>query len=304
MKVHFLGTGAGLPSKYRNTQSIVFNFMQELKECWMFDCGEASQHKIMSTNIKPAKISRIFISHFHGDHILGLIGFLSSRSFLLNKEESPLTIYGPKGIQEFVEFNIKMTNSSLNYPIYYVEYDNNKTIFENSNVKIDVLPLEHTIKCYGFKIIFKNKKGTLLVDKLREIGIEPGPFYRSIKEQETFVYNNVEYRSKEFLGEDKASKCIVIIPDTCYFDDLLDFIWDANILITECTYLEENEYDLARKYKHINILDVYNFVKLKNFDKIYLTHISSRYDKVTVDRIKNNLPSNVIVVSDLDEYSI
>ena len=96
MEVQFLGTGAGLPAKFRNTQSFVFDFMQELKECWMFDCGEATQHQILKTNIKPTKIKRIFISHLHADHVLGLIGFLSSRSFLLDKKESEVIIYGPK----------------------------------------------------------------------------------------------------------------------------------------------------------------------------------------------------------------
>ncbi|MBF0714548.1 ribonuclease Z [Gemella sp. GH3] len=304
MKVHFLGTGAGIPSKYRNTQSIVFNFMQELKECWMFDCGEGSQHKIMHTNIKPSKINRIFISHFHGDHILGLIGFLSSRSFLLNKEELPLTIYGPKGIEKFVEFNMKITNTKLNYPIYYVEYNDTTTIYENSVVKVDIISLNHTIQCFGFKVYFKNQKGTLLVDKLREIGIEPGPFYREVKNQETFIYNGVEYVSKDFLGDNKRGKCIAIIPDTSYFEKILDFVSDADVIISECTYLKEEEYELAQKYKHINILDIYNFVKLKNFDKIYLTHISSRYDKATIDNLSNNLPNNVFVVNDLDEYNI
>ena len=102
MEVQFLGTGAGLPAKFRNTQSFVFNFMQELKECWMFDCGEATQHQILKTNIKPTKITKIFISHLHADHVLGLIGFLSSRSFLLDTNASKVTIYGPVGIKYFI----------------------------------------------------------------------------------------------------------------------------------------------------------------------------------------------------------
>ena len=110
MEVQFLGTGAGLPGKFRNTQSFVFNFMQELKECWMFDCGEATQNQILRTNIKPTKITKIFISHLHADHVLGLIGFLSSRSFLLDTKASDVTIYGPVGIKDFIENNLLFTH--------------------------------------------------------------------------------------------------------------------------------------------------------------------------------------------------
>lgn len=305
MKVHFLGTGAGVPSKYRNTQSIVFDFMAELKECWMFDCGEATQHKLMWTPLKPSKITKIFISHFHGDHVLGLIGFLSSRSFLLSKEKIPLTIYGPEGIQKFVEFNMAITHTTLNYEISYVEYTlENPVILENSLVNVEIYPLRHTLQSYGFKIKFHNQKGALLVEKLKDLGIEPGPFYRQIKQQQTFTFNGVEYNSCDFLGEDKKGKEIALIPDTVYFEELTDFIETSDILITECTYLKEQEKELALNHKHINISDVYECDKKGNFDKIYLTHISSRYDKNDLDDISTKIADKITIVNDLEVYDL
>ncbi len=305
MKVQFLGTGAGLPSKLRNTQSLVFNFMQDLKECWMFDCGEATQHQIMNTAIKPSKINKIFISHLHGDHILGLIGFLSSRSFLLNKEELPLTIFGPKGIKEFVEFNINITKSVLGYNVNYVEFENDKIIFENDKVCVEVFSLEHTIESYGFKIKFNSKKGALKVDKLCELGIMPSPLYRTIKEQDTFVFENKTYNSADFLEEDILGKTITVINDTVYFEELNNILQGTNILITECTYLKEEELHLAKKHKHLNISDIYNFSNQVQFDKIYLTHISSRYDSYEIKNIKDNiLLDNIEIVQDLDEHSL
>ncbi len=304
MKVNFLGTGAGLPSKYRNTQSIVFNFMQELKECWMFDCGEATQHQIMSTTIRPSKINKIFISHFHGDHILGLIGFLSSRSFLLNKDEEPITIYGPVGIKEFVDFNIRATYSTLNYKINFVEFDSSNKILENEDVVVESVELDHTVKCYGFKISFKNKKGTLNVEKLQQLGIKPGPFYRTIKEQDVFEYNGVNYNSSDFLSKEKKGKVITIIPDTIFFDDIIKIIRNSDILITECTYLKEDELQLAKNHKHMNIVDIRKIQKSCDINKIFLTHISSRYDKNTIKEIQEQLEENLIVVKDLDEFNL
>lgn len=305
MKIHFLGTGAGVPSKYRNTQSIVFNFMQELKECWMIDCGEATQHKIMYTSIKPSKIKKIFISHLHGDHIFGLIGFLSSRSFLLNSDESELTIFGPKGIKEFVNFNMKISQSKLNYDINFIEYDNEGLIYQDNKVSVEVFPLLHTIQSYGFKIKFKNQKGSLKVEKLKELGIMPGSIYRDIKENEEFEFNNQIYKSSNFLEEDKKGKVITLIADTVYFPELINFVKDSNIIISECTYLKAEEVELAQKHKHLNIKDIYSFLNYIEFDKIYLTHISSRYDKKDILNIQESLEKNqIFIANDLDEYDL
>src|SRR5690625_6291412 len=82
MEIKFLGTGAGVPSKERNVSSLALNLTEEINHIWLFDCGEATQHQILRTNLKPRKINKVFITHLHGDHIYGLPGLLSSRSFL------------------------------------------------------------------------------------------------------------------------------------------------------------------------------------------------------------------------------
>lgn len=81
MKLQFLGTGAGIPAKSRNVTAIALKLLEEKGSIWLFDCGEATQHQILHTNIKPRRIDKVFITHLHGDHLYGLPGFLSSRSF-------------------------------------------------------------------------------------------------------------------------------------------------------------------------------------------------------------------------------
>lgn len=82
MELIFLGTGAGMPSKQRNTSSVVLNLVEERGTYWLIDCGEATQHQLLYTSLKPRRIEKIFITHMHGDHIYGLPGLLGSRSFL------------------------------------------------------------------------------------------------------------------------------------------------------------------------------------------------------------------------------
>ena len=306
MKLQFLGTGAGLPAKFRNTQSFVFNFMQELKECWMFDCGEATQHQILRTNIKPTKITKIFISHLHADHILGLIGFLSSRNFLLDSKESGVTIYGPVGIRQFVEQNLLFTHCSLNFDVKYVEFSSEQCIIDNKTVVVSAYPLNHNIECFGYKIIFKNQKGSLDAEKLKKLGIMPGPFYKNIKEQDSFDYNGITYNSSEFLSEDKPKKEIVIIPDTRYFPQLNEFVRDSDIIISECTYLDEKDAHHARKNYHLSILDIENFITESTVKRLFLTHISARYDIDTEKRVVEKLGKNleVSIAHDFDEYNL
>lgn len=94
MELQFLGTGAGVPAKHRNVTSIALKLLDERNEVWLFDCGEGTQMQILRTTIRPRKIGKIFITHLHGDHIFGLPGLISSRSF--QGGDTPLEIYGPK----------------------------------------------------------------------------------------------------------------------------------------------------------------------------------------------------------------
>lgn len=306
MEIQFLGTGAGLPGKFRNTQSFVFSFMQELKECWMFDCGEATQHQILRTTIRPTKVSRIFISHMHGDHVLGLIGFLSSRSFLLNAKAEDVVIYGPKGIKDFIENSLLFTHCSLNFKVEYVEISSEQCIIDNKNVSVFTYPLKHNIDCLGYKIIFKKQKGSLNAEKLKELGLQPGPFYKKIKEESSFEYEGRVYKSADFLAADKPKKEIAIIPDTRYFEELCDFVSDSDIIITECTYLSSSDHLHAVKNFHMSILDIEKLLENSKAKKVFLTHISARYDKNIEKEVLKNLrkktTAEIFIAHDFDEY--
>ena len=119
MELEFLGTGAGSPAKSRNVTSVALKLLDECNSIWLFDCGEGTQQQILQTNIKPRKINKIFITHLHGDHLFGLPGLLSSRSFQGGNDL--LTVYGPKGIKEYVQTSLRISESNLTYPIKFVE---------------------------------------------------------------------------------------------------------------------------------------------------------------------------------------
>ena len=157
MEIQFLGTSAGQPSKSRNVSCTALKLLDELNEVWLFDVGEATQHQILKTNIRPRKVTRIFISHTHGDHIFGLPGFLSSRSF--QGDGGPLTIYGPAGIEQFVQTSLRVSKTRVSYPIKYVVLKEDGLIFENDIFAVYTARLDHRVPSFGFRVVEKPRPG-------------------------------------------------------------------------------------------------------------------------------------------------
>ncbi|MGP4042284.1 ribonuclease Z [Gracilibacillus sp. D59] len=280
MQLHFLGTGAGLPSKDRNVTSIVLDLLQERNVLWMFDCGEATQHQILHTSIKPRKIEKIFITHLHGDHIFGLPGLLSSRSF--QGGEEPVTIYGPTGIKQFIETALTVSQSKLSYPIIIKELKEG-VIFEDDQFLITVKKLEHAIDSFGFRIDEKNSPGPLLVEKLKEEGINPGPIYRQFKTEETVkLPNGNTVRSKDYIGMPKKGKSLAILGDTRVNQEIVSFIENVDLLVHEATFSKEQE-ELAYNYYHSTTAQAAKIAQKANVQELVLTHISSRFQQDQVD---------------------
>ncbi|WP_053219316.1 ribonuclease Z [Virgibacillus senegalensis] len=274
MDVIFLGTGAGLPSKERNVSSIALRMLQEQQSIWLFDCGEATQHQILHTTIKPRKIEKIFITHLHGDHIYGLPGMLSSRSF--QSGETPVTLFGPKGLKEYIETSLRVSGTTLTYPLIVNEVKEGM-LFENEQFRVSAKQLSHGIACFGYRIEEKSRPGELQPERLKAAGIEPGPIYQKIKENEeiTLPDGRTVLRS-DFIGPDKPGRIVTIIGDTRYLPELKEFAANSDLLIHEATFKGDNE-ELAYEYFHSTTRQAAKIAKTAGARKLVMTHISSRY---------------------------
>lgn len=305
MEITFLGTGAGMPSKERNVSALMLNLLHEINELWLFDCGEATQHQILKTTLKPRKITNIFITHLHGDHIFGLPGLLSSRSFLDGND--PVTIYGPTGIKKFVSTSLAVSKTHLTYPINFVELEEEGRIFENNRFMIESKLLDHNIKSFGYRITEKDQLGELLVDKLLELGVKPGPIYRTIKENEKTVLEDgtIIYRD-DVLGPAKKGKIITIFGDTRYNEQFASFIESSDVLVHEATF-DHSKQDLAQQYFHSTAKNAAKLANKANVKKLILTHISSRYQgniKESLLKEARAIFLNTKVAYDLYTYTI
>ncbi|WP_374717315.1 ribonuclease Z [Geobacillus thermodenitrificans] len=274
MELLFLGTGAGVPAKERNVSSIALQLLEERGATWLFDCGEATQHQILHTTIRPRRIEHIFITHLHGDHLFGLPGLLGSRSF--QSGETPLTVFGPKGIRQFVETALTVSGTRLRYELNIAEIDEG-VIFDDERFSVTAKRLDHGMPSYGFRVAEKDLPGPLLVDRLKALGVRPGPIYQQIKQGKTVVLEDgTVLDGREFVGPPQKGRIVAVLGDTRFCEAAIELAHEADVVIHEATFAAA-EQRLARDYFHSTTTDAAEVAKRAGAKRLILTHISSRY---------------------------
>lgn len=276
MELQFLGTGAGSPSISRNVSCTALKNVGKNGEVWLFDCGEATQHQILRTNIKPGRIRRIFITHLHGDHIFGLPGLLSSRSFL-GGTDGALSIYAPQGIRGFVEAALGASQTRLSYPLEFFEFSEGGTILETPEFTVSAIGLAHRVPSFAYRIVERDRTGGLQVARLLELGISPGPLFGRLKSGASVTLGDGRViDGRDYLDEDIKGRIIAVFGDTKSCEAELAAAADADIIVHEATFADGEE-EAAAKFMHATVSDAAALAVRARAKKLYLTHISARY---------------------------
>ncbi|UQS82762.1 ribonuclease Z [Bombilactobacillus folatiphilus] len=305
MELEFLGTGAGVPSKGRNLSSLALKLLNERNEIWLFDVGEGTQQQILSTNIRPRKITKIFITHLHGDHLFGLPGLLSSRSF--QGGDTPLDLYGPPGIKQYVQTSIALSDSHLGYQIRYHELKDGGIVFEDKTFKISCQQVDHRILCYGYRIEEKPHPGELLMDLLADYHLPNGPILGQLKRGEQVkLADGRVLNGFDFLGPSQSGRIVTIIGDTRYTDASVQLARNADVLVHEST-LAGSEKKMAHRHYHSTSAQAAQIAKKAHVQKLLLNHISARYVGHKFYELLNDARKifpNTYVVKDFDQFEI
>ena len=305
MELQFLGTGAGVPAKMRNVSSIALKLLDERNEIWLFDCGEATQQQILNTTIRPGKIKKIFITHLHGDHIFGLPGLLTSRSFQGGEDE--LIVYGPKGIKRFIDASISVSYSKLSYPLKVIEFEEDGVLFSDQQFKVEAMKLEHGIPSYGFRITEADQIGELKADELKALGVPFGPVFGRLKRGEVVTLEDGRViDGKDYVSEDIKGRIVVICGDTRFTPKSITLAQNANVLVHEATYEADKE-KTARLHFHSTSKQAATIALEANVQQLYLTHISARYLGHQVSQLEQEARKvfpQTKVVKDFDTFMI
>jgi ribonuclease Z len=273
MKLTILGCHSATPRENKHTTSQLLEIKGHL---FLIDCGEGTQIQLRKAKIKFARIQHIFISHLHGDHFYGLIGLIST--FRLLGRTAPLHIYGPKGIQEIIQLQLKLAKSWTDYPLHFHELtrSDSQCIFDEDDIKVETIPLDHRVYTNGFLFTYKNSLRKINTDACSKHDLKPYHYNQLQQGQSITLENGERIENEELTFSSEAAKRYAFCSDTAYFESIISQIEGADLLYHEATFLQQHE-GLAKSTKHSTAQQAAEIAKSAGVKQLVLGHFSSRY---------------------------
>lgn len=304
MQLTFLGTSAGRPTKDRNVTSIALTLPEQMNSFWLFDAGEGTQHRLMGSKLKLNKLDKIFVTHMHGDHVYGLPGLLSSRSYF--EGGGPLKLFGPAGIRAYIEDVFRLTGTHLAYELEIVEIAPG-LIMDDGNFKVEAAELDHRMPCFGYRIIEYPQPGQLNLERLAEFGVAPGPLFGRLKKGEDVTLESGSIiRAADVVSPPVPGRIITVLGDTYPCGNAVALAKDADLLVHEGTFAPGMEVKSAA-YGHSTVTQAAEVAASAEVKQLVLTHFSSRFDKeeiVSLVEAAREVFPNTIAADDYLEVQI
>ena len=272
-EVTILGSSSATPVFNRNPTSQLLNCNEKF---YLIDCAEGTQQQLIKFGLKASKIDYIFISHLHGDHYFGLIGLLSSMH--LNGRIKPLYIFAPKAIKEILELQFKYSETTLKYELVYFAIDPTQpaVIFQNNDVIVETIILNHRIPCTGFKFTEKKRLRKLLVEKLEQenVALELYPLLK--RGVDLTLPNGHVLKNLDYTTDSPDPKSYAYCSDTLFDESYFETIKGVDTLYHEATFLHEM-LERAKETRHTTALQAAEIANIVGAKKLLIGHFSSRY---------------------------
>lgn len=299
LKVTFLGTGGSLPTTNRNPSAIA---IQREGELILFDCGEGAQQQMMRARTGMMKLTSIFVTHFHADHILGIPGLIQTMSFQGRKE--PLAVYGPKRMRDFGNTLMGLGYYSLTFDVNFVEMEPGREIDFGEYV-VRALRTDHGIASIGFALMEKERSGRFNKATALELGVPEGRLFGRLQRGEAVTVDGKTITPEQVLGPPRPGRKIVYSGDTRPCDDIINISQGADMLIHDSS-LTDDMAQWAQESKHTTAGEAAKLALDAGVRKLVLTHISSRYSesKKPIEDDARKIYPDAIVAEDLMSIEI
>jgi len=263
----------------------------------LFDCGEGSQRQLMISPVSFMKIRAIFISHMHGDHILGLPGLLQTMGLMGRKD--PLLACGPTGFSAAVSSFLDACEGGIPYELGLTDMCGGDSV-DMGGYRISAFEVEHGVEALGFVYEEESRRGLFDKRRAEELGLRPGPDF-------TMILNGETVRGvspAEVIGPSRPGLRVVYSGDTAPCDTLLEAAEGADVLIHEATYASCDS-ELAAMHGHSTAAQAAETARAAGVKALMLTHISNRYDDPSVlEEEAKQIFGSTRAVRDLDMFTV
>jgi ribonuclease Z len=254
--------------------------LQSPTEQWMFDCGENTQRQMMASKISFHKKTKIFLTHLHGDHVLGLPGVLQTMALMDRKE--PLQVYGPVGIKDFLVCCQQVLKFGLTYQVEINEIVKPGIIVEEEDYIVEVMKSNHTTESYSYVFEEKPRPGKFYPKKAEHLGIPKGELWSKLQNGENITLpDGKTVKPDDVMGPMRQGRRIVYTGDTRPFEGFANFAECADVVIHECTF-DDTLIDKAVVDGHSTPSQAAGQAKAAEAKTLVLTHISARYSDASL----------------------
>ena len=289
VQVTFLGTSSGVPTRARNVSAVALRLPQRA-ELWLFDCGEGTQHQFLRSELRVSQLSRIFITHMHGDHVFGLPGLLASLG--LAGTCSGIDLYGPDPLRDYLEGVLRTSSTRIGYPLRSHRVKeaarSGALVLDDDDLTVRCAPLTHRVPAYAYRVDQKPRAGRFDVEQARALGIPPGPIYAELKAGRTVTLDDGRIiNGASLCGPERPGCSVVYCTDTVFSEAAVELAAGADLLIHESTFAHA-EAEMAFARQHSTSTMAAQTALAAGVKQLMLTHLSPRY-----------MPGNPVTPEDL-----
>jgi ribonuclease Z len=291
VQVTFLGTSSGVPTRARNVSAVALRLPQR-SDLWLFDCGEGTQHQFLRSDLRVSQLSRIFVTHMHGDHIFGLPGLLASLG--LAGSCDGIDLYGPDPLRDYLEGVMRTSSMRISYPLrtHRVKEaaSSGAVLLEDDDISVRCTLLTHRVPAYAYRVEQKPRAGRFDVAQAQALGIPPGPIYAELKAgREVVLEDGRIINGASLCGPERPGCSVVYCTDTVFSEAAVELAQGADLLIHESTFAHA-EAEMAFARQHSTSTMAAQTALAAGVKQLMLTHLSPRY-----------MPGNPVTPDDLLE---